>query len=146
MQTTSRDSDFTDVLDTPEDILQEPRFLDYTSHFWEAPDGELYFRPWREFLLVPGHRGLFRLHRAEDARLIFNLLKLRNILAFSLVFVLIALGLVLLALDEVVIATLWPDALIALLAVCGAFLVGMLPINLWCLLLFMRQTRGRLSG
>ncbi len=139
----SRASDFTDVLDTPEEILEEPRFLSYTARFWESPDGELYFRPWREFLLLPGQRGLFRLASPEDTRLVFNILKLRNVLAFSLLFGLIALGLVMLAAGRVVLAAIWPDAVLALATLAGAFAIAMLPINLWCLLLFVRQTRDR---
>ena len=139
----SHGSDFTDVLDAPEDILAEPRFLSYTARFWESPDGELYFRPWREFLMFPGRHGLYRLAEPEDTRLVFNILKLRNILGFSLLFVLIAFVLTMTAGGSIALAAIWPDAVMVLLSVAAAFLVGMIPVNLWCLMLFLRQTRRR---
>jgi hypothetical protein len=138
-----RKGEFTDLLDRPEDILEEPSFLSYTRRFWEAPDGELYFRPWREFLLVPGHRSSFRIDGAEDVRLVFNLLKLRNVLAFTLLFGLIALELAMVATGTLPLQAIWPDAVAALALLLGGFAVGLVPINLWCLLLFFRQTRRR---
>ena len=133
--------DFTDVLDAPEDILEEPRFLSYTARFWESPDGELYFRPWREFLLVPGQHGLFRLAEPEDTRRVFNILKLRNILAVMLLFVLIAATFVMVAAEAIPLIRIWPDAVVVLASLVTAFAIGMVPVNLWCLLVFLRQTR-----
>lgn len=132
---------FTDVLTDTSEIIDEPRFLKYTQRFHEAPDGEIYFLPLREFFMLPIRWHAYPIRGADDERFVFNLLKLRNALAFFVLFLLICVAVGLHFTGVVPALPVYPEGLKVVISVIVGTLVGFVPVNLWAYLLFCRHLR-----
>ena len=136
---------FTDVLTDTSEIIDEPQFLKYTRRFHETLDGEVYFLPLREFFLLPIKWHAYPLHDRDDERFIFNLLKLRNALAFFVLFLLICVAAGLHFTGVVPALPVYPDGLKVAISVIVGMLVGFIPVNLWAYLLYCRHRRRRIT-
>ncbi|MCB9947003.1 MAG: hypothetical protein H6842_04150 [Rhodospirillaceae bacterium] len=136
---------FTDVLTDSSEIIEEPQFLRYTGRFHETPDGEVFFLPLREFFLIPGRRDAYLLQGRDDERFVFNLLKLRNVLAFFLLFLLVCAAIAMHLNGLWTALPLYPNGLVLFISVAVAFLAGLVPVNLWCYLLFRRRLGRRIT-
>ena len=145
MRSADEKRSFTDVLTDTSEIIDEPKFLKYTSRFHEAPDGEVYFLPLREFFMIPSMRHAYPLHGPDDERFVFNLLKLRNVLAFFVLFLLICTAISLHLAGVWPAMPVFPNGLMMVISVVAALLVGLLPVNLWAYLLYCRHLRRRVT-
>ncbi len=145
MHSANEKHSFTDVLTETSEIIDEPHFLKYTKRFHETPDGDIYFLPLREFFLIPTKWHAYQLHSREDERFVFNLLKLRNALAFFVLFLVICVAIGLHLAGVVPALPVYPEGLKVFISVIVGALVGFIPVNLWAYLLYCRHLRRQLT-
>ncbi len=141
MHSANEKHSFTDVLTETSEIIDEPHFLKYTRRFHETPDGEIYFLPLREFFMMPMKWHAHPLRGPDDERFIFNLLKLRNALAFFVLFLVICVAVGLHFTGVVPALPVYPDGVKVFISVVVGTLVGFIPVNLWAYLLYCRHRR-----